>query len=310
MSRAKRGPYTGYDYPLFRGFLGLNNVAEPHNLRRDELGRVELAEAVNFEIQDDLSASTRAGRLTIRAGNTHSLWSKGRFCFMVNNGDLVRMYENETFAVVFPGIGTHRVSYDLAMGKVYAANGSVQMVITDSDVSSWDHTPIVQSVSDGRTLGFPAPFDLVLWHSSRMFVSRGNAMYESELFAPGVFDIEKYLQFTSPITDWISVRGGIYLSTAEAAIFLPGPDINSFKQEVRVREVPMLPGTLCVVEGRAIGKGMPGMCAVWSGPNGEVCIADEDGHLIEILDQQIRLEKHSRGGSAYKNGRLIFSLEE
>lgn len=310
MSRAKQGPYTGYDYALFRGFLGLNNVAEPHNLRRDELGRVELAEAVNFEIQDDLSASTRAGRLTIRTGITHSLWSKGRFCFMVNNGDLVRMYENETFAVVFPGLGTHRVSYDLAMGKVYAANGSYQFIIDDSSVSSWNHTPIVQSVSDKRTLGFPAPFDLVLWHSSRMFVTKGNVMYQSELFAPGVFDLEKYIQFTSEITDWVSVRGGIYLSTQEASIFLPGPDIDSFKQEVRVREVPMLPGTLCVVEGRAIGKGMPGMCAVWSGPNGEICIGDEEGRLIETLDQQIRLEKHSRGGSVFKGGRLLVSLEE
>lgn len=310
MSRAKYGPHTGMDYPLFRGFLGLNNVSEPHNLRRDELGRVELAEAVNFEIQDDLSISTRSGRLTIRQGNTHSLWSKGRFCFMVNNGDLLRMYENEGFAVVFPGIGTHRVSYDLAMGKVYAVNGSVQMIITDSDVSSWDHTPIVQSVSDTRILGFPAPFDLVLWHSSRMFVSRGNVMYESELFAPGAFDLEKYIQFTSTITDWVSMRGGIYLSTEEAVIFLPGPDISSFKQEMRVREVPMLPGTLCVVEGRAIGKGTSGMCAVWAGLNGEICIGDEDGRLIETLDQQIKLEKHSRGGSVYKGGRLLVSLEE
>ena len=310
MSRAKRGPYTGYDYALFRGFLGLNNIAEPHNLRRDELGRVELAEAVNFEIQDDLSVSTRAGRLTIRAGNTHSLWSKGRFCFMVNNGDLVRMYENETFAVVFPGLGTHRVSYDLAMGKVYAANGSLQFIIGDSTLSSWDHTPIVQSVSDTRTLGFPAPFDLVLWHSSRMFVTKGNVMYQSELFAPGVFDLEKYIQFTSEITDWVSVRGGIYLSTQEAAIFLPGPDISSFKQEVRISEEPMLPGTLRVIDGRAVGKGISGSCAVWCGPHGEVYIGSEEGQLLEKLDQQVRLEKHSSGGSAYKNGRLIFSLEE
>ncbi len=310
MSRAKYGPHTGMNYALFRGFLGQNNTAEPHNLRRDELGRVELAEAVNFEIQDDLSASTRAGRLTIRAGNTHSLWSKGRFCFMVNNGDLVRMYENETFAVVFPGLGTHRVSYDLAMGKVYAANGSYQFIIDDSSVSSWNHTPIVQSVSDKRTLGFPAPFDLVLWHSSRIFVAKGNVMYQSELFTPGIFDLENYIQFPSSITDWVSVRGGIYLSTAEASIFLPGPDIGTFKEEIRVREVPMVPGTLRLVPGRAIGKGVNGECAAWSGPNGEVCFASDSGELLEVLDQQVRLEKHIKGGSVFKDGRFIYSLEE
>ncbi len=310
MSRAKYGPHTGMDYALFRGFLGQNNVAEPHNLRRDELGRVELAEAVNFEIQDDLSASTRAGRLTIRAGNTHSLWSKGRFCFMVNNNDLLRMYENETFAVVFPGIGTRRVSYDLAMGKVYAANGNIQMIISDSEVSSWDHTPIVQPASDTRTLGFPAPFDLVLWHSSRMFVTRGNVMYQSELFSPGVFDLENYIQFPSNITDWVSVRGGIYLSTQEDSIFLPGADMGSFKEERNVRRVPMLPGTLQVVEGRGIGMGMAGAAAVWVGPHGEVCIANESGELEEVLDQQVRLEKHSRGGLVHKPGRIIYSLEE
>ena len=310
MSRAKYGPHTGMNYALFRGFLGQNNTAEPHNLRRDEVGRVELAEAVNFEIQDDLSVSTRAGRLVIRPGATHSLWSKGRFCFMVNNGNLVRMYENETFAIVFPGIGTGRVSYALAMDKVYAANGSVQFIIDDTTLSSWDHTPIVQSVSDRRTLGFPAPFDLVLWHSSRIFVAKGNVMYQSELFAPGAFDLENYIQFSSNITDWVSVRGGIYLSTAEASIFLPGPDIGTFKEEVRVREVPMVPGTLRLVPGQAIGKGINGECAAWSGPNGEVCFASDSGELLEVLDQQVRLEKHIKGGSVFKDGRFIYSLEE
>ena len=310
MSKGKYAPYTGMNYPLFRGFLGQNNVAEPHNLRRDDNGRVELAEAVNFEIQDDLSVSTRAGRLVIRPGSTHSLWSKGQFCFMVSGGDLVRMYPQETFAVVFPAIGTHRVSYDLAMGQVYAANGSVQFIIGESTVSSWDHTPVVQSVSDGRTLGFPAPFDLVLWHSSRMFVTKGNVMYQSELFTPGLFDLENYIQFNTDIVDWVSMRGGIYLSTAEATIFLPGPDISTFKEEVRVREVPMVPGTLRTMEGRSIGKGMAGQCAVWVGPHGEVCIANDSGELLEVLDQQVRLEKHSKGGSVAKDGRFIFSLEE
>ena len=141
-------------------------------------------------------------------------------------------------------------------------------------------------------------------------MTKGNVMYQSELFAPGVFDLENYIQFSSNIIDWVSVRGGIYLSTAEASIFLPGPDIGTFKEEVRVREVPMVPGTLRLVPGQAIGKGINGECAAWSGPNGEVCFASDSGELLEVLDQQVRLEKHIKGGSVFKDGRFIYSLEE
>ena len=303
-------PYTGMKYALFNGFLGLNNVSEPHNLLRDENGRIELAEAVNFEINDDFSATVRPGRLTIRSGNTHSLWSSGRFCFMVNNGDLLRMYENETFATVFPGIGASKVSYALAMGKVYATNGSIQMVITDSDVSAWAQTPVVQSVSDTRALGFPSPFDKVLWHASRMFVACGNVIYESELFSPGVYDIENYIQFATSVNDWISTRGGIYVSNEENLVFLSGADITSFKEEVVVRRNAILPGTLAYVDRSRVGGGGSGDCISWIEKNGEVFFADENGSIIDSISRKVDIGAHSRGASIYSNGRLLYSAEE
>ena len=63
-------------------------------------------------------------------------------------------------------------------------------------------------------------------------------------------------------------------------------------------------------KGLAIGKGINGECAAWSGPNGEVCFASDSGELLEVLDQQVRLEKHIKGGSVFKDGRFIYSLEE
>lgn len=303
-------PRTGMKHLLFSGFLGLNNVSEPHNLLRDDMGRVELAEAVNFEINDDFSATVRPGRLTIRGGATHSLWSKGRFCFMVNNNDLVRMYENETFATVFPGIGTSRVSYALAMGKVYAVNGSVQMIISDTDVSGWVYTPIKQSVSDTRTFGFPSPFDLVLWHSSRIFVACDNVMYESELFSPGLFDVESYIQFTSKINDWISVRGGIYVSTEESLVFLPGPNISAFKEETHVRRAPIIPGTLTFVDKSRLSSDGGGDCVSWVDKDGGIFFADENGSIIDTHNRKIMTGVHNTGSSVYTNGKMIISMEE
>ena len=311
MSRGSYGPYTGMKATLFAGALGLNNRAEPHNLRRDpDTGRTELAECVNVEIQNDLSVSSRAGRATVRAGQCHSLWADGPFCFFVDQGVLYRMFSGETFGQVHPAAGSARMSYAYAMGKVYAANGSLQMVITDSMVSNWVHTPVQQSVSDKRTLGFPAPFNLVAWHASRMLVACGNVLYNSELFAPGLYDLENYIQFTLPIIEMVPTRGGVFLSTAEKTIFMPGADISSFKEEIHVRDVPMVPGTARIVPGRSVGKGQPGKVVMWAGPHGEVCVASESGELLEVLDQQIHLETHSKGGSVFKNGQFVYSLEE
>lgn len=311
MSRGSYGPYTGMKRTLFGGAMGINNRAEPHNLARDaDTGNVELAEGVNIEIQDDLSVSSRAGRATVRAGQCHSMWADGGFCFFVDQGVLYRLFPSENVGQVHPSVGTARMSYALAMGRVYAANGSQQMIITDSTVSNWVHTPIQQSVSDKRTLGFPAPFNLVAWHSSRMLVACGNVLYNSELFIPGLYDLEQYLQFTTPIIELVSMRGGVYLSTMERTVFLPGADIASFKEEVHLRDVPMVPGTARVVPGRSVGKGVSGKCLMWVGPNGEVCVGSESGELLEVLDRQIYLEKHTKGGSVFRRGQFIFSLEE
>ena len=72
----------------------------------------------------------------------------------------------------------------------------------------------------------------------------------------------------------------------------------------------MVPGTARVVEGRAIGKGQAGKCLVWADPYGAVCVASENGELIDVLDEQIKLEKHTKGGSVFRDGQYVFSLEE
>lgn len=297
-------------FPLFRGAAGLNNVVEPHRLTYREDGFCDMAEAVNVIIDDSGSVRRRYGVMQKVPGPCHSLWSWGAYCFFVSEGALMRYMPDGTTLVVHNSAGDMPMHYAAFGGKVYCSNGVFRAILDDMSISSWDASVPVQFKSDGRTLGMPPTFTKILVHAGRMYAVDGCYLWESEPFNPCCFDLGGgFLDMAVPITDAVSVRGGIYVSIAHEVLFLAGASSRDFVSLI-AHNSPMVPGTARLIEGSDLGNGdmVQGLPAVWVSKNG-VCVGQEDGRVLNMTSRKLVFDNAVAGAGAVLPGQYFFSLE-
>lgn len=296
--------------PVFRATSGLNNVIEPHRLKYDKDGGCPLAEAVNIIIDDGGSFKRRYGRILKVEGPCHSLWSWGPYCFFVSEGALYRYYGNGTTVQVHASCGDLPMYFEEFGGKVYCSNGLFRAILSGNTISSWNATVPTQFASDTRTLGLPTSFTKICRHAGRMYLVDGAYLWESEPSNPGCVDLGAgYMTVGEGITDIISVRGGMYLSTATRTYFLSGSSKADFVL-VDAHPSPIVPGTCAKIVADQVGDGgmVQGVAAIWTSRDG-VCIGSEDGKVINVTSRRLAFDKASSGAGVVIPGQYFFSLE-
>ena len=296
--------------PVFRGALGLNNVVEPHRLKYREDGFCELAEAVNVIIDDSGSVKRRFGIVNLFDGPAHSLWSWGPYCFFVSEGKLYRRTEAGSNVLVHGACGDAPMHFEEFGGKVYCSNGTFRAVLYDSIIESYAASIPQQYRSDSRILGVPASFTRMCSHAGRMFVVDGRYLWESEPFNPRCFDMANgFIDFGMDITELVSVRGGIYVSTAYGVKFLGGSSKEDFVL-YDAFDSPMIPGTCSKIRGDEVGAGdmAQGIGAIWTSQAG-VCIGSEDGKVTCVTSRRLVFDTATTGAGVVIPGQYFFSLE-
>jgi hypothetical protein len=294
---------------IFKGSLGLNNALEPHRLRYTENGFCEFAEGVNIVIDDGGSFARRKGIAEVFEGPSHSLWSRGDFCFFISEGDLYRRMLDDTNVLVLGAVGDIPMYFEVMHGKCYASNGSVRLVITDSSVSSWDYRPIVQEKGDTRVFGMPESFTKLLVHAGRMFVVDGDYLWESLPGDPHRFELSSGPVSIPGLSDFISVKTGIYASCDEGVVFLQGA-AKADMQKSTVYGSPVISGTMQHIDGADVDAGVEyfGRCAIWVSQDG-VCIGDQRGVVHNKTSRKLVFDKATSGAAVVLPGQYFFSLE-
>lgn len=304
--------------PVFRGTTGLNNAVEAHRLKYYENGFCELAEAVNVIIDDSGSVKRRKGRKLLFDGPTHSLWSRGNFCFFISEGVLYRRTVAGANVIVHGSVGDAPMYYEMVFGKVYMSNGAMRMIVDETTVSSWVANIPVQVGSDTRVLGIPDSFTKLLVHAGRMFVVTDDKyLWQSEPGNPGCFVMSDPPLPFGAIYDFISIEApgsyssskGIYLSCDEGVLFLEGAAKADFTRSVAYTK-RAIPGTMKVVDGTDLddGKVFDGPMAVWVSEDG-VCIGDNRGKVLNKTSRSLVFDKVISGAGVVIPGQYFFSLE-
>lgn len=296
--------------PVFRAALGLNNVTEPHRLKYREEGSCPLAEAVNVIIDDSGSVMRRFGVTSLREGAHHSLWAQGKWCFFVSDGNLFRRFLSGTNAQIFTGCGDAQMYYSVFGDRVYCTNGTFKAVVSESAIAAWSATIGHQRGTDTRTLGLPSMSGPICRHAGRMYVADGRYLWESDPGYAGCFDLgDGWLDMGADIAAMISVRGGLFVSTAIETIFLSGSSKADFVL-VNAHPAPIVHGTQSHIMGDDIADGtmFTGRCAVWVSPDG-VCIGSEDGKVMNVTSRKLRFDEPTSGAGVAMPGQYLFSLE-
>lgn len=295
--------------PVFRTTSGLNNVIEPHRLKYGEDGGCPLAEAVNVVIDDGGGVRRRFGRELLMDAPVHSLWSEGPYCFFVSEGKLYRRL-NGSNVLVHNFCGDAPMYFAMLGGKVVASNGTWRSWLYDTTIENYAASIPQQYRSDSRVLGVPASFTRMQTHAGRMYFVDGQFLWESEPFNPRCVDMANgFIDFGSDITDFISVRGGMYVSTAYGLHFLGGSSKADFVL-VDAHPSPVVPGTMCRIVGDQVGSGdmVQGVGAVWTAKDG-VCVGTEDGKVTNITSRKLVYDNATGGAGAVIPGYYFFSLE-
>ena len=159
-------------------------------------------------------------------------------------------------------------------------------------------------------LGVPASFTRMQTHAGRMYFVDGQFLWESEPFNPRCVDMANgFIDFGSDITDFISVRGGMYVSTAYGLHFLGGSSKADFVL-VDAHPSPVVPGTMCRIVGDQVGSGdmVQGVGAIWVAQDG-VCVGTEDGKVTNVTSRKLVYDNATEGAGAVIPGYYFFSLE-
>lgn len=107
-----------------REFKGLNNVLPPE---RTDPQYLKLAE--NIDIDKSGGIQKREGYSVISSGSYHSLWADGDDCFVVKDGDLVRIRSDYSMETLLSDVGDIRLSFEKVDGTIYYTSKSFTGII-------------------------------------------------------------------------------------------------------------------------------------------------------------------------------------
>jgi hypothetical protein len=293
---------------LFSGTKGLNTVLDPQRLSqgtRQEPGMIELAVAVNVSVDERGMVSVRQGDIIKQSGEFHSLFRDGGDCFVVKDreSDAALYQVNTDYSLTGLRSGLTkgaRMSFAKAGGKTFYSNSIENGFIKDGLSSPW---PVQAHVGTETTRSFyPAPVGTHIAHyGARMLVSVEDALYASEPYAFGKFDVaRKGFQFGSTIRMVRPVLGGIWVSDDEQTGFITASDKFETMSFAWKANVPAHEWSDChaLADLSKTKYQIPGLCAIWSSNDG-ICIGTPDGQLLDATVDTIVYPQSSHGATVF-----------
>jgi hypothetical protein len=292
---------------------GLNTVVDPVRLDYDpKAGVVQLAMAVNVDVDDTGRISRRKGYVELRNEECHSLWASptGQDVFYVSGNALYRLNKDYTRTGLRSGLTPgYRMSFCQPAGlEIYYSNGVENGKILESTSYSWvgeDYVgpPLIWQVSTIPPVG-----SLLASIGGYMLIAQGEVLWYSMPFAYSHYALSKdWVQFETPIVVVKALETGVWISDQVGVYWLAGADPDKWMRQLR-SSYPAIAGTAVVTDGSVVGEGIPGTVVIWASEVG-IFVGDEQGRVVNMTQDSMELWKAVRGSGAVYNGRYICILE-
>jgi len=305
-------------YPIIAKTLGVNNRVLPSRLAYDiETGEVDLAEAVNCDIDDSRQITRRLGSSQISSVISHSAFCNKGDCFFVqdrtSDAAIYRLGDDFiSYAGVRSGLTKgNRVAFCQVGDKTYYTNQVQTGVITDGVSAAWpDQSAHVGAATTREFYPAPAGKHLEYW-MGRMWISVGSVIYASEPFAVGKYAMARcFFQFGANVVMMKAVEGGMWVSTAEEIGFISrADDFKSLQWVGKDSRKPAHEWSVCheLVDLSKTALQIPGESAVWSSDDG-VCVGKENGQLEVITEERLLYPASAEGATVVSDGKLFNSI--
>lgn len=302
----------GRDYtPLFRGALTLNSRKDPSRLITTEEGLVELAEAVNVDIDDSYRVSRRGGaEATDIAVPVQTVWGTGDHLFCVIADTLYAVGSGWALSALQGGL-TQGVdmAFKAVESQVYFSNG-YQTGIIDLDsmtTKAWQGQAYVGPPTS-RSFSDPPAGHLIEYYAGRMWIGAGNILYFTEPFALSWVDMAKNLiPFRSRLRVVREVRSGLVISSSQALYFFGGSNPDDM-QVHKLALYPAIEGTDVALEGEDMPEEMQGGGVILTTTQG-ICVVDEAGSFRNLTRDRIDYPPGSKGCAYLYRGKYVTSFE-
>lgn len=176
--------------------------------------------------------------------------------------------------------------------------GVLQAAATDDKPGKAATTQFMQRMTGGA---------IVRMFNSRLLVARGDTLYFSEPFNPGLTSARhNFVRFQHDITMLEPVEGGVYVGTSAAVYFLAGDGPENFEQGVASLNAPAL-GASSMIAAASLPEDMERQgdapCALWLGRLG-YSVGTATGVVHDVQNERIDLPEYDAGSMVTytKNG--------
>ena len=304
---------------LFDRVEGVNNKVDPSKIKsaqqRDGAVVIELAEAVDCDIDDTGRISRRYGQVRISADAFDDAFCDKGDCFVVKNRTSdSAIYQLSADLVTLTGVRSGlskgaRVSFVQVGDKTYYSNGYQNGVIEGGVSSPW---PAATHLGATTTREFYAPpiGTRLAWFGGHMLIVKDNVVWITERYEYGKVRMAKnFWQMGTDITMIKPVAGGIWLSDQGQTGFVSGEGHvsdfgylkkSSFPAHEWSENIELVDLSQSVLE-------IPGLSAVWSSNEG-LCIGSESGQLIVSTKDKLVYPTGGSGATVVDGNNVINSV--
>lgn len=297
-------------FPIFKETYGLNTVLDPVRLTQQrEKGNLDLAQAVNINIDGSGRISRRKGYTRRLEGNYHSLFGIGDSCLAVKNSTLVLIDKDYTETNIVEVNSDNPMSYVTVNDKTYFMNGVDKGYVLGRSYYPWEFLRYIGPITN-KTLSDPPIGTLIEIFNGRIYVVKDSVVWYSERFSYGAFDLSRsYIQLPSYKVRMIrGVKDGIFLGTDKEVIFLEGntPDEFSFR---RVLDSGVIEKSDVKVEGEILGENdIQGEEFIIFITDKGICAGFSGGRLLNLTQRKVNLPKGFTGAGIVMNKKYICTI--
>ena len=277
---------------LFTGALGLNTTIDPVRVRFNaDTGISDLSSAVNVTIDNTGRVSRRKGYNQRESGEDHSIWCDGGDCFFIREtasyGSIMQVGTDLTSTGIWSGLTKDkRMSFLDWNGDTLYANGSQHGIISNGVRAAWPTGTYAGPTTTRQFTDAPTGTHLAA-HDGRVIVAVDNALFFSEPYAAGLFDLKLFWQLPAEIIMVRSVDSGLFVSDKNDTYFLAGTSPLDFTQK-KIASYPAHEWSVAhdMIELDDLDMGEEGLGIVWSSKQG-LCMGLPSGKMKNLTKERL-----------------------
>jgi hypothetical protein len=297
---------------IYKKTRGLNNKVDATRLVFEvQEGLIDLAAAVNVEIDPTGRISRRKGYQRIYTGPAHSLFWDGWSCLFCAGSSMYQLLENLSATQISTGITENTRMYYAQVGaEIYWMNG-FEKGIFNCPVGvnrSWIGNDYVGPDINRSFTDVPIGTSLV-YYRSRVYVAVGNVIWYTEPFAYSWVDrARNYLILPGNVSEMFATEKGFYVSIPEkdTTLFISGETVKDLTPK-RVCE-GIIAGTVAKVDLNSAGmEGEQGYGYFFTTRKG-VYVAKDGGVVSNLTRDRLTYPATTKGAGLVNEDKYIVSL--